>query len=309
VTEPPAAPLDLDLRLVRYFVAVAEHQHFGRAAAALFVAQPSLSRQIRRLEAQLGARLFDRTSQGTTLSAAGEVLLPRAKELLRAASQAAAATRAAAEPTRVTVGYTMNLIVTPAVRHLQGKYPDAEVRTVYLNADEPRQALLGHRVDAVVARLPMRTEGLEVTFLYDEPQAVLVSLGHRLAGKESVTLQDLEGEPVPRLRHLPTSAPGPLARRHESAHLAEDPVVDTVEDKLELIAAGRGIAIVPAGPRANFRPDLTTIPLKGVEPSHVVVATRTGDRNRLVAAFRKAARDCLIGPAEAGAVPAVDGGT
>jgi DNA-binding transcriptional LysR family regulator len=309
VTEPPAPPLDLDLRLVRYFVAVAEHQHFGRAAAALLVAQPSLSRQIRHLEAQLGARLFNRTSQGTTLSAAGEALLPRAKALLRAASQAAAATRAAAEPTRITVGYTMNLIVTPAVRNLQGKQPDAEVHTVYLNGDEPCQALLGHRVDAVVARLPMRTEGLEVTVLYDEPQEVLVSLDHRLAGKESVTLEDLEGEPVPRLRHPPRSAPEHLARRPEDAHLAEEPVVDTVEDKLELIAAGRGIAIIPAGPRASFRPDLTTIPLDGVEPSHVVIATRTGDRNRLVAAFRKAARDCLIGPAEAGAVPAVDGGT
>ena len=309
MTEAPALPLDLDLRLVRYFVAVAEHQHFGRAAAALFVAQPSLSRQIRRLEAQLGARLFDRTSQGATLSAAGEVLLPRARDLLRAASQAAAATRAAAEPTRVTVGYTMNLIVTPAVRNLQDKHPDAEVHTVYLNGDEPRQALLSHRVDAVVARLPMRTEGLEVTFLYDEPQVVLVCLDHRLAAKESVTLEDLEGEPVPRLRHSPRSAPEPLAGRREGAHLAEEPVVDTVEDKLELIAAGRGVAIIPAGPLSNFRPDLTTIPLDGAGPSHVVVATRAGERNRLVSAFRDAARDCLIGPTGAGAVPDVDGGT
>jgi hypothetical protein len=70
---PP--PADLDLRLVRYFTVVADHRHFGRAAADLLIAQPSLSRQIRRLEQQLGARLLDRTPQGTKLTEAGEVFL------------------------------------------------------------------------------------------------------------------------------------------------------------------------------------------------------------------------------------------
>jgi DNA-binding transcriptional LysR family regulator len=83
-------PVDLDLRLVRYFVVVAEQRHFGRAAATLRVAQPSLSRQIHRLEQQLGARLLDRTPRGSRLTEAGEVFLPRAKALLRAAAQAAA---------------------------------------------------------------------------------------------------------------------------------------------------------------------------------------------------------------------------
>src|ERR1700726_2121880 len=110
-----ASPLvDLDLRLVGYFVVVAEHRHFGRAASALRVAQPSLSRQIRRLEHQLGVRLFDRTPQGTRLTEAGEVFLPRAKALLRSAAQAAAQARAAAQPSRVTIGYTTGMIVTPA---------------------------------------------------------------------------------------------------------------------------------------------------------------------------------------------------
>ena len=91
---------------MRYFTAVAEHRHFGRAATELRVAQPSLSRQIRRLEQQLGARLLDRTPQGTRLTEAGEVFLPRAKALLRSAAQAAAHARAAAEPSRITIGYT-----------------------------------------------------------------------------------------------------------------------------------------------------------------------------------------------------------
>src|ERR1700741_403994 len=111
--------VDLDLRLVGYFVAVADHRHFGRAATDLRVAQPSLSRQIRRLEQQLGVRLFDRTPQGTRLTEAGEGFLPRAKALLRSASQAAAQPRAAAQPSRITIGYTTGLIVTPAVRELR----------------------------------------------------------------------------------------------------------------------------------------------------------------------------------------------
>ena len=97
-------PADLDLRLVRYFTVVAAHRHFGRAAAELLIAQPSLSRQVRRLEQQLGARLLDRTPQGTRLTEAGEVFLPRAKALLRSAAQAAAETKAAAQPSRIAVG-------------------------------------------------------------------------------------------------------------------------------------------------------------------------------------------------------------
>ena len=183
---------------MRYFTVVAEHRHFGRAAADLRIAQPSLSRQIRRLEAQLGARLLDRTPQGTRLTVAGEVFLPRARALLRSAAQAAAATRAAAQPSRITIGYTPGLIVTPAVRNLRHQHPDADVQTLHLEWDEPREALRDHRVDAAVTRLPIRTDGLHVTILYDEPRMLLVPLDHRLAGKESVTLDDIADEPIPR---------------------------------------------------------------------------------------------------------------
>src|SRR5216683_2477996 len=131
---PP--PVDLDLRLVRYFTVVADHRHFGRAAADLRVAQPSLSRQIRHLEQQLGARLLDRTPQGTRLTEAGEVFLPLAKALLRSAAQAAARARAAAEPSRITIGFATGLIVTPAVRELRHRYLDADVQVVHLDWNE-----------------------------------------------------------------------------------------------------------------------------------------------------------------------------
>ena len=295
------SPTDLDLRLVRYFTVVAEHRHFGRAAAALLIAQPSLSRQIRHLEQQLGVRLLDRTPQGSRLTEAGEVFLPRAKALLRAAGQAAAAARAAAQPSRITIGYTVSIIVTPAVRDLRRQHPDADVHTLHLDWNEPRQALLDHRVDAAVTRLPIRTDGLHVTILYDEPRLLLIPLEHRLAGKESVTLQDIADEPMPRLPDAAWNAYWRIDPRPDGSPAPDGPLVEAIEDKIELIAAGQAVAIIPAGVRTvSPRPDLTTVPLHDVEPSHVVLATRAGDHSRLVAAFRKSAQALLSGPDRAG---------
>jgi DNA-binding transcriptional LysR family regulator len=290
----PSPPPDLDLRLVRYFTAVAEHRHFGRAAEALRVAQPSLSRQIRHLEQQLGARLLDRTPQGSRLTEAGEVFLPLARALLRSADQAAARTRAAAQPSRITIGYTIGLIVTPAVRQLRREHPDADVQTLHLDWNQPREALLDHRVDAVVTRLPLRTGGLHVTILYDEPRVLLVPLDHRLAGKESVSIDDIADEPIPRLPDPAWNAYWRIDPRPDGSPAPDGPLVEAIEDKNELIAAGQAVAVIPAGVASGSpRPDLTTIPLDGVEPSQVVLATRAGDRGRLVTAFRKCAQALL----------------
>ena len=294
-------PADLDLRLVRYFTVVADHRHFGRAAAELRVAQPSLSRQIRRLEQELGARLLDRTPQGSQLTEAGEAFLPRARALLRSAAQATATARAAAQPTRVTIGYTSGIIITPAVRELRHRHPDAEVTSQFVNWNEQREALLDHRADVVVTRLPIETSGLHVTILYDEPRAVLLPLDHRLAGKESVTLDDIAGEPIPRMPDPAWNAFWSIDPRPDGSRAPAGPRVDALEDKIELIAAGEAVAIIPAGVKAeHMRPDLTTVPLHGVEPCHVVLATRADDRSRLVAAFRKYARAQLAGPLPAG---------
>ena len=296
------SPADLDLRLVRYFTVVAEHRHFGRAAADLLIAQPSLSRQIRRLEQQLGVRLLDRTPQGTRLTAAGEVFLPRARALLRSAGQAAAAAKAAAQPSKITIGYTAGLIITPAVRQLRRQHPDADVQTLHLDWNEPRRALLDHRVDAAVTRLPLQTDGLQVTILYDEPRLLLVPVDHRLAGKESVTLDDIAGEPIPKMPDPVWNAYWRIDPRPDGTPAPDGPLVDAIEDKNELIAAGQAVAIVPGGAPGcqQVRPDLTTVPLDGVAPSHVILATRrddaAGDRGRLVAAFRRSAQDCLTAP-------------
>lgn len=291
-------PVDLDLRLVRYFTVVAEHRHFGRAATVLRVAQPSLSRQIRRLEQQLSARLLDRTPQGTRLTGAGEVFLPRARALLRSADQAAAMTRAAAEPSRIVVGYTMGLIVTPAVRELRHRHPDFDVQTLHLDWDEPRAALLDHRVDAAVTRLPFPTDGLHVTVLYDEPRVLVIPLDHRLAGKESVTLDDIADEPMPRVRGSDPvwSAYWRIDPRPDGRRAPDGPFIDALEDKFEVIAAGEAVAVSAGAHGKAHRPDITTVPLEGVEPSHVVLATRADDHSGLVAAFRKYARAQITGP-------------
>ncbi|MBK3563405.1 MULTISPECIES: LysR family transcriptional regulator [unclassified Streptomyces] len=301
MTDLPPAP-DLELRLVRYFIAVAEQRHFGRAAEALHITQPSLSRQVRRLEEQLGARLLDRTPQGTRLTEAGEVFLPRAKGLLRATAQAAAETRAAAEPSRLTVGYMANLFVTPAVREVRRRHPDADVHVVHLAYDDVRAALLERRVDVVVARLPFSTDELEVTVLYDEPRVLLVPLDHRLAGKESVTVDDIADEPVPQ---VPGADPAWAAfwridPRPDGRPAPGGPVVRALADKFEFVADGRAVAIA-AGvrPGQTIRPDIVAIPLHGVEPSHVALATRAGEHNRLLSAFRKAAQALLRAPSDA----------
>lgn len=290
-------PVDLDLRLVRCFTVVAEHRHFGRAAAVLHLTQSSLSRQISRVEQQVGARLLDRTPQGSRLTEAGEVFLPRAKALLRSAAQAAAHTRAAATPNRITIGYAANLIVTPAVRELRHRHPDADVQTLHLNWNEPHVALLDHRVDVAVARLPFPTDQLHVTVLYDEPRVLLVPTEHRLAGKESITIDDIADEPLPRALDPAWDAFWRVDPRPDGRPAPDGPLIADVEDKFELIAGGQAVAIIPTGSGiTGLRPDLTTVPLEGVEPSHVVIATRTDDRSRLVAAFRRYAEAHLTGP-------------
>ncbi|WP_092556736.1 LysR family transcriptional regulator [Actinoplanes derwentensis] len=280
---------DLELRLVRYFTAVAEHQNFGRAAADLHVAQPALSRQIQRLEKHLGVRLLDRIPQGTRLTPAGQAFLPRARALLQAAREAELAVREQAEAERITIGYVEDLVITAAVRELRRRHPGAEITTRHLNCRDVG-ALAGKVVDALIARapLPLADDDVRTTPLYEEPRKLVVPHDHPWAGRASVTSAELAGV---------QAAPCVFETADWTSYQllgSGVPQVESYEDKLELVANGRAIAVLPAGDRrSSLRPDLATVPIEGASPSRVVLVSRKGDPNPMIRSLRLAAEAAL----------------
>lgn len=253
---------DLELRLVRYFTVVAAHQHFGQAAADLRVAQPALSRQIQRLEKYLGARLLDRVPQGARLTPAGQTFLPRAQALLQAARHAELAVREQAKTERIAIGYVEDLVITAAVRELSRRHPDAEIATRYLSCRDVG-ALSDKRVDALIARapLPLAADDVFTTPLYEEPRMLVVPRGHPLADRASVTAEELAGE---------ETAPCAFETADWTSYRilgAGVRPIESYEDKLELVASGRAIAVLPVGDRrSSLRHDLVTVPIEGAPP-------------------------------------------
>ncbi|MFI5608011.1 LysR family transcriptional regulator [Amycolatopsis sp. NPDC051903] len=292
---------DLELRLVRYFTVVAKHLNFGRAAAELHLAQPALSRQIQRLEGRLGVRLLERTPQGSRLTDAGEAFLPQAAALLQAARQAALTARAFAPAGKVLIGYVEDLVITPAVRDLRGRHPRAEIGTRHLECFDERAFAEG-QVDVLVVRDPqfVPAGAARTTVLYEEPRMLVVPAGHRLAGRASVTPDDFAPGESLVCPHGGTRAiyPTDAYRRSDPGPISAGPVYESFEDRLELVASGQAIAVLPVGDRrSSLRTDLATVPVRGVPASKVVVATRAGDPNPLVAGFVQAARATLTGSA------------
>ena len=188
---------DLDLRKLRYFLAVADELHFGRAAEALHIAQPVLSRQIRVLEQDLGASLFTRDRHGVALTDAGRQLLADAGQLLASAEAVRhRVTEAARGGRRVAVGFRTGIPVIPAARAFEARHPDVVVDVQRIEWDDQAPMLLDGRIDVGYVRLPIDETGLRVIPLYTEPLMVVLPAGHRLAGKEEVTEADLAGEPL-----------------------------------------------------------------------------------------------------------------
>ncbi|MGY4927646.1 LysR family transcriptional regulator [Streptomyces sp. 900105755] len=267
--------MDLDLRKVRYFAAVAELLHFGRAAERLHIAQPVLSRQIRALEKDLGAELFVRDSHGVTLTDAGHQLLEDARQLLAVADGTRRrVVQAARGRRRLVVGFRAGVVVTGALRVFSAGHPDVEVRALRVEWDDQEQLILDGTVDIAYVRLPVRREGLELRPLYSEPRVAMLPDRHRLAGKQEIALADLDGETWLRYND---PRPGDLPLR-------------TIEEKFECVAAGTAITMVPRSAAEQYsRPDIVYVPVVDAELDRVLLAWAAGRRSTLVAAFAEAA--------------------
>jgi len=273
------AAVDLDLRKVRYFVAVAELLHFGRAAERLHIAQPVLSRQIRALEKDLGAELFQRDSHGVALTAAGRQLLDDAVPLLAAADAARRRVRRTARgPRRLVVGFRAGVVVTQALRTFGAAHPDVDVQARRVEWDDQERMILDGTVDLAYVRRPVDERGLRLLPLFTEARVAMLPAEHRLANKQELALSDLAGE-----TWLRYADPGP-----------DDVPIRSVEEKFERVAAGTGITLVPVSIAEQYsRPDITYVPVPDAEPDQVFLAWETGRRSPLITAFAEAAQSLV----------------
>ncbi|WP_375483406.1 LysR family transcriptional regulator [uncultured Jatrophihabitans sp.] len=286
--------MDLDLRKLRYFVAVADTLHFGRAAEQLHIAQPVLSRQIRALEKELGTPLLTRDSHGVALTDAGRQLLSDAGPLLAAADAARhRVTVTARGSQRLTVGFRAGIAVAPAVQVFAAQHPDVPVDVQRIEGDEQSQVLLDGRVDLGYVRLPIDETGLRIAPLYTEPRVAVLPVSHRLAGKEEVTEADLAREMLVWNAELPQ----PTARRHPNAGY----VVRGVDETLEHVAAGRGISFLARSATVFYsHPEVVYVPVPDVAPDQVCLAVAQSRVSPLVDAFFAAAQSAAEVTAECG---------
>jgi DNA-binding transcriptional LysR family regulator len=298
----------LDLRLVEYFVAVAEELHFGRAAERLHIAQPSLSQQIRRLENQLGVTLFERTTRQVRITPAGEALLHEGRRTLAQARRAVQATRAAGGE-RLTVGFygsAASALLPDALSLFGEQHPSVEVsvRDLMLGSlDE----LVDGSVDLAFTRLlPGQRElecedqiRLELEVLTHEPRVVALSVAHPLAGHESLRFADLteEGFITNPAIEYDGAPPRWLAeqRRHGlSGRVAARAA--SVQEILTLVASGRGVSLVPASVTRDFpRDGIAYVPVIDADAAVVSLAWRAESLRPVVVAFIETARRVAAG--------------
>ncbi|WP_420783148.1 LysR family transcriptional regulator [Streptomyces sp. LPB2020-019-1HS] len=282
--------VDVDLRKLRYFVAVAEELHFGRAAERLFIAQPALSRQVRALEEELGVQLLRRDRRGTALTPAGAQLLEDALPLLAAsAAMVRRVTAAATEKPVFTIGFMPGITVTPAVRALKERHASVSVRLVRTSWNDQVEVLRDGRADVSIVRLPVDQNGLTVQPLFTEPRLAVLPADHPLAGKPAVGVVDLADD---HLLQDPEAVPEwrDVARELRTGERDDVPPLHSVEEKLELVASGAGICVLPLSTAAFYtRPDVVAVPVDDIGPSRVCLAWIAARRSRLIRDFAEVA--------------------
>jgi DNA-binding transcriptional LysR family regulator len=282
---------DLDMRKLRYFVAVAEELNFGRAAERLHIAQPVLSRQVRSFEGELGVELFARDSRGTRLTAAGKQLLADAHFLLAESKALRQRLFRVAEPTvTVTVGVMPGLLATAAAAAFEDDDPSRRAVVVQVAWAEQVDVVRSGDVDVVYAREPIDRHGLGTAPLLEEPRDVVLPATDPLAKKKRpVRLADLASR---RLLQDPATLPEWYAIATPE-HRRPGQMAHTVEEKLELVAAQAGFVILPRSTTSFYRrPDVRVMPIEDIGPSQVTLIWDAATDNPARDAFVSAALAC-----------------
>jgi DNA-binding transcriptional LysR family regulator len=248
----------VELRHLRYFIAVAEERHFGRAAARLHMAQPPLSQQIRRFEDELGEPLLYRTTRSVELAPAGEVLLERGREILAAVDAALDDARRAArgEYGRLAIGFTGSCTYTllPTLAATLGHELPGVVLDLRGELLTPAQVgrLIDGTLDLGLLRPPVRERELTTEVLQSEPLLAVLPESHPLAEADAVPLQQLEGEPFvtypSHFRSVVHDAVEDACAAHGFKPLAAHEVAETAT-LVSFVAAGLGVSLVPASVR------------------------------------------------------------
>jgi DNA-binding transcriptional LysR family regulator len=242
----------ISLRRLRYFVAVAEELHFGRAAARLNISQPPLTQQIQTLELELGVKLFDRNTRRVQLTDAGRVLLERSRVLLPEAERTVMATRemASGQSAHLEIGYAppADLRILP---HIIPKFRQHHpaVRLVLKSLAGPAliEGLKTERIRAAILRSPVNEPGLSCVRLISERLVAVLPEGHHLAAKRSVRFADLGGEEIlffPRwLSPAYFDTVARLCLEKGGFVFSPSQEVETSQTTIALVAAGLGITL------------------------------------------------------------------
>jgi DNA-binding transcriptional LysR family regulator len=296
--------MDLDLRDLRYFVAVAEELHFSRAAERLHLDQPTLSRHVRRLEEMLDVRLLDRSTRHVELTDAGRAFLERARDTLAAASAAVDTAHAAANGRvgLLRVGWMVAgwpELRTEACEAFEARYSGVELATLGYPFADPTCGLASGETDVAFVTLPLPHPLIATERLYDEPRVFVLASSHRLASKVSIGLEDVEHEAFFSLSGSegdPTAtawdAFWQLQPRPDGTRRPVGAVVATEEEWFDALIRGRAISTTAISAATLFPlPGVTYVPAEGLDPVTVAIAWRTDRVNRLVVNFLELVRE------------------
>jgi LysR family transcriptional regulator, hydrogen peroxide-inducible genes activator len=243
--------VDIKLKDLRYLVAVADARHFGRAAEKCFVSQPTLSAQLKKLEDYLGVQLIERQPKNVTLTEAGEQIVARARRMLEASEEVVTLARAHRDPLagrlRLALLPTIGPYLLPRVSQpIRKSLPRLELRLYEYQTEQMLQKLETGEIDLGILALPVDAEGFETQELYTEAFTVAVPDQHRLAKRDSVRVDDLNGETLLLLEdgHCLRDQALEVCSRVD-LHEKQDFRATSLETLRQMVATGAGITLLP----------------------------------------------------------------